>query len=100
MVGDYDWENAALSDLEIVLKRICSEIDRSIPTGITLVRKDEFVGGSFIFADSEKIMFSLIINCVVIKKSGMTDFSWYLERLLPVFDVVEVLKVTCDHDFL
>ncbi len=80
--GDFDWQKAplTLSDIHslFIEKQNANEV-----VGIVLTIQPDNIGGSLVFLASQSLSFSASINRRRLALSGCTDFSWYIERLVP-----------------
>lgn len=86
--GISDWiTDADISHDELM--EILQEKDyRNEPVGIVLTWSNTNIGGAFIFKPNEKLSISLILNRKIMQRLDnieITDFNWYLTRLLPMF---------------
>jgi len=102
-LGDKDNCNWQHEDLEkwttireiIDGKTLCNEM-----IGISLAYQDTEIGGDFLlYADLHNIIFNLTINRKTLPgQFRASDFSWYLERLLPAVEAIgfQIEKVTCE----
>ena len=98
MIGDFDWCYTELSENQEVMQKISLNIDNNVPTGLTLLWKDTGIGGSFLYINPEEIMFSLIVRPLLLNELKMIDFSWYIKKLIPVFDIIYIVRVNCMHE--
>jgi len=99
MVGDFDWENSGLSEIDAVMEKISHNIDKDLAAGITLLWQDSGIGGSFLFMDQERVSFSTIVRPLLLNESNVIDFSWYLEKLAPIFGIIYCERVICTHEY-
>jgi len=89
--GNFDWtfESISVEELFLILKEK-SSLKELI--GVVLTWEDSSVGGEFLLDYEGKITISLSINrCLT--KNGITDVSWYLERIIPFISEMK-LKIT------
>ncbi len=99
MADEFDWYDSELSELEPVIQKIAIEIDHGRASGLTLLWMDSEIGGSFLWVNEREVLFSLIVNPLKLKESNVVDFSWYLEKLVPVLAEIYVSKISLDHVF-
>ncbi|WP_342565754.1 hypothetical protein NST84_11785 [Paenibacillus sp. FSL R7-0345] len=100
--GDhFNWQSEVMNSaciLNIIeLKQAQQEI-----VGIQLLRRDSDIGCDMLLFNANHIGFSLSIARKSVENQGeidMTDFSWYLERVLPVFKYagLQVERVQCEQ---
>ncbi|MDF9845072.1 MULTISPECIES: hypothetical protein [unclassified Paenibacillus] len=100
--GDcFNWQSEAMDSAHILniieMKQTLREI-----VGIQLLRRDLEIGCDMLMFNTNQIGFSLSIARKSIEIQGdidMTDFSWYLERILPVFKNagLQVERVQCEQ---
>lgn len=84
-VGDsenYDWKTASLT-LSNIHDLFIEKQNSSEVIGIVLTIQPDNIGGSLVFYPSQLLTFSAIINRRKLALSGSTDFSWYIDRLVP-----------------
>ena len=98
MTEDYDWQTANLEDLPTVLGIIKLNIENRKDSGLTLTWQDTSIGGSFMFVRSSEIMFSLIVNPLLLKETEIIDFSWYIDKLKPLFDEISIVRIKCIYE--
>lgn len=70
--------------------------------GIQLLRKDSKAGCDLLIFNTNKMVFSLSIyrNKIVVESDNdITDFTWYLEKILPVFknSSLQVEQIICEQ---
>lgn len=91
-IGDKDefaWQrdNISIESLMRILQKK-QELDEII--GIAMTWKNTNIGGAFLFINNGKINISLSINRKLLNdgiiNTKSTDVTWYLQRLLPVFN--------------
>lgn len=75
-----DWQSGTVD--EAALLKIVSRKDAlGEPAGIVLTWQSSQVGGQFLFFDPKQLSINLNINRMEIQ-SGLTDASWYFQRIL------------------
>ncbi|KAA1177514.1 hypothetical protein [Paenibacillus sp. B2(2019)] len=70
--------------------------------GIQLLRKDSKAGCDLLIFNTNEMVFSLSIyrNKIVVESDiDITDFTWYLEKILPVFknSSLQVEQIICEQ---
>lgn len=68
--------------------------------GIELMRADSEIGCELLVFNTKQFMFSLSIarkKLIVQDDTDITDFSWYLDRILPVFKGLQVEQISCEQ---
>lgn len=70
--------------------------------GIQLLRRDSKAGCDLLIFNTNEIVFSLSIyrNKIVVESDiDITDFTWYLEKILPVFknSSLQVEQIICEQ---
>ncbi|MBY0013288.1 hypothetical protein [Paenibacillus typhae] len=100
--GDnFNWQSEVMDSAHIMniieMKQAQGEI-----VGIQLLRRDSEIGCDMLMFNTNQIGFNLSIARKSIETQGdidMTDFSWYLERILPVFKNagLRVERVQCEQ---
>lgn len=100
--GDnFNWLSEAVDSANIMNIIEMKQAQREI-VGIQLLRRDSEIGCDMLMFNTNQIGFSLSIARKTIEIQGdidMTDFSWYLERILPVFKHagLRVERVQCEQ---
>ena len=84
-IGDFAWQRDSLSEHEL-LKIFRKKIALGELIGVAMTWNDTGIGGEFLFRQDLTISINLTINCKVHQSLDITDFNWYLERLLPVLN--------------
>lgn len=95
--GTYDLENVAVSELSYVLKLIGASIANNTPCFIKLFR-DENIGIEVTYLDHDSLMFSLTDGVVSLKSVNVVDFSYYIDQLSSVFEIVDINRLVCIFD--
>ncbi|WP_342423242.1 hypothetical protein [Paenibacillus sp. FSL E2-0178] len=96
---DYNWTSIVLnrdSFFDILKKKQ----DQKEIIGIELMRVDSDVGCELLIFNTNQMMFSLSIARKKINAKDdidITDFSWYLERILPVLKNLQVEQISCEQ---
>ncbi|MEK5439626.1 MULTISPECIES: hypothetical protein [Paenibacillus] len=70
--------------------------------GIQLLRRDSKAGCDLLIFNTNEMVFSLSIyrNKIVVESDiDITDFTWYLEKILPVFknSSLQVEQIICEQ---
>jgi hypothetical protein len=90
-IGDddnFDWQTECISD-EMLDKILRKKEEAGEIIGLAIMWKDTNVGGTLLIWNDCGISFNPSINRKVLKEgtsSNFTDVSWYLEKLIPVFN--------------
>lgn len=83
--GNYDWQSESIS--KDSLMAILDEKEKlGEVIGISMTWENTNIGGSFLFLKNGEISISLIINRKSLGGMNNTDVSWYLTRIMPVFN--------------
>ncbi|WP_437740790.1 hypothetical protein WMF39_34725 [Sorangium sp. So ce1504] len=95
--GEFDWQWAELDRWPEVAAVIKSKEGEGELVGVSLVYEDTGSGGEFLLNPSDdSLLFSLTINMRDVQGvSGVVDFTWYLERLIPA-----ILRVGLSIEYL
>ncbi len=84
-VDEYSWQLQPFTDEDLFsligLKQQAGEV-----VGLSMYWQDSGVGADFVFFAPDQLSLHLMINRQQLPNSRMTDFSWYLPRILPVLD--------------
>lgn len=90
---DWCWDSLTDEELLYILKKK-EELGEIIGVGITWL--DTARGGELIFENNKLLIFNLSNNRLV-GESSITDFEWYLKRIVGVFDKneMEVKSIKC-----
>ncbi|MBW4085833.1 hypothetical protein [Paenibacillus sp. S150] len=95
----FDWTSTILhrDSLIDILKK---KQEQKEIIGIELMQVDCEVGCELLIFNTNQMIFSLSIARKKIKVKDdidITDFSWYLERILPVFKNLQVEQIKCEQ---
>ncbi len=95
---NFNWQsNIGLSDKE-VLDIINQKEDLKELIGLSLIWRNTNIGGTLLLSD--ELSFSMNINTSRLETEyGLTDFSWYLEKIIPIFNKhnIQFEGVECTH---
>lgn len=100
--GDnFNWLSEAVDSAHIMNIIETKQAQREI-VGIQLLRRDSEIGCDMLMFNTNQIGFNLSMARKNIQTQGdidITDFSWYLERILPVFKYagLRVERVQCEQ---
>jgi len=88
---DFDWISEKITCDEIFKIIELKEVEKEI-IGIVITWKNTEIGGSCLFFENGLFSFCLNVNRKIIKSSLVrrTDVSWYLTRILPVFELENI----------
>jgi len=96
---DWQWEN--INNWYKVKEIITQKCDKKEMIGICLVWQTSLIGGQFLFETKEsQFLINLTINRKRIKGlKWATDFTWYLEKLLPPLEKInlQILEIICNE---
>lgn len=85
----FDWVIQEQISSELLMNILKEKERLSEPIGIVMTWQDTGIGGLFIFRRPQELSILLNINRKAIlgeDYTSITDASWYLSRLIPVFD--------------
>lgn len=84
-VDTYDWQLQAISDISLFamleLKQQAGEV-----VGLSMYWQNSDIGADFVFFAPDQLSLCLAINRQQLPNSRLTDYDWYIPRLLPVLD--------------
>jgi hypothetical protein len=86
---DFDWIISSQISKDELMMMLEEKEKRNELIGIVLTWKNTNIGGSILFYPSDKISFVFNINRRILHgldNFKMTDFNWYLSRILPIFN--------------
>ncbi|MFB7336046.1 hypothetical protein ACFC00_31165 [Streptomyces adustus] len=86
--GMFDWQKAAISELDEVVSRVADKRWEDRVVGLTLLLSDEPHGGDFLFHPGRtSVSFVAAVHPRLLPQSSrFCDLGWYLERLIPVLE--------------
>lgn len=96
---DFEWTSAILHR-DVLFDILKKKREQEEIIGIELFRVDSEVGCELLIFNTNQMMFSLSIARKKIKVKDaidITDFSWYLDSILPVFKNLEVEQIRCEQ---
>lgn len=93
----YDFESAASDKLDYVVSLICNSISKNKACFIRLVWNTS-IGLELTYLSSNSIMFSMSEDVVTLNNTNIPDFSFYLERIKGIFDIIDVKRIECVYD--
>lgn len=82
---NYDWQFENI-DTQSLIAILDEKEKKGEVIGVSMTWKETNIGGSFLFFKNGEVSISLIINRKLLDNMRHTDVSWYLKRLLPVFN--------------
>ena len=98
---DFDWQSEENMDFASITRLILAKKASGELVGLILTWKATGIGGVFLFRSDESFSMGISINRqkIVLKNNYViTDFQWYLERLLPPLnDAFGVEYFSCDQ---
>ena len=100
---EYEWQYLGMNDQPQLWKILEKKEELNEVIGIALTWKDTNIGFELlIWEERSSICLNLVINRKSINaNSRVTDYSWYLDRLIPAFsglDANTVEKICCEQD--
>lgn len=97
--GEYNWTSVAVNT-DGLFELFKEKRTRNEIIGIELMRTDSEVGCELLIFNKKQFMFSLSIarkKMIIKDDTDITDFSWYLDRILPVFRGLQVEQISCEQ---
>lgn len=98
-IDDFDWQySKSITDNEIM--EICTiKFNNQETIGLVLSWLDNNIGGEFFFYPNGNLSFSLSMERMENKLTGLTDFNWYLEKIVPALikNSINIESVKCYH---
>lgn len=99
---DFDWVLGSKISQEELMKILEEKTKKEELIGIVLTWQNTNIGGSFLFYKSKIISISLHINRKTLSglhNFQMTDFNWYVFRLIPIFytNNIPLKSITIDE---
>ncbi|OKP70034.1 hypothetical protein A3842_25065 [Paenibacillus sp. P3E] len=96
---DFEWTSTILHR-DVLFDILKKKREQEEIIGIELFRVDSEVGCELLIFNTNQMMFSLSIARKKIKVKDaidITDFSWYLDSILPVFKNLQVEQIRCEQ---
>ncbi|OKP95297.1 hypothetical protein [Paenibacillus sp. P46E] len=96
---DFEWTSTTLHR-DILFDILKKKREQKEIIGIELFRVDSEVGCELLIFNTNQMMFSLSIARKKIKVKDaidITDFSWYLDSILPVYKNLQVEQIRCEQ---
>ncbi|TCP64411.1 hypothetical protein [Baia soyae] len=92
-IDDYDWqyEKMSLDQLQELVQR---KMDQNEVIGISITWGDTDVGGDFLIWPDGNCSFMVNKNRKILI-GRVTDFSWYLAKLIPAVDSRDIRMIGC-----
>lgn len=98
-IDDFDWQySKSITDDEII--QICAiKFENQEIIGLGLTWLDSNIGGDFLFYPNGDLSFLLNIGRIENPSTALTDFNWYLEKIVPFFikNQINIASVQCYH---
>lgn len=98
-IDDFDWQYSnSISDEEVI--KICAiKFKNKEIIGLGLTWLDTNIGGDFLFYPEGGLSFLLNVERIENSSTALTDFNWYLEKIVPVLlkNDIHVDRVECSH---
>ncbi len=98
-IDDFDWQHSkSITDEEII--KICAiKFKNKEIIGLGLTWLDTNIGGDFLFYPEGGVSFLLNINRIENTSTTLTDFNWYLEKIVPfiIKNNIHIESVRCYH---
>ncbi|BAV05145.1 hypothetical protein FLA_1152 [Filimonas lacunae] len=96
--GALDWEGESHENVESLFTRLQRGIEQNHPTAIDLVYTGTQAGLSLCYVNPNELRLDLTDEVPKIPIADLPDYTWYLERLIPVFPLLHHPKVTCTYE--
>ncbi len=97
----FDWQRENINNWYKVKNLITQKCEKKEIIGISMVWKESLSGGQFLFStkDSSFSVHLSINRKPIFGLAPATDFTWYLEKLLPPLEKMnlQVLEIICDE---
>ncbi|OOR89792.1 hypothetical protein B0181_06110 [Moraxella caviae] len=98
-VDNFDWQRSKIiNDKELI--EICERkfYNKEI-VGLVVTWKDTNIGGELLFFLDGRVSFLLTINRIENAATKLTDFQWYLEKIIPAFlnNDIYIESIECSH---
>ncbi len=95
--GTYDFEVASSNRLDYVLSLISNSVSKRQVCFIRLVWNNS-IGLEVTYLSPNTIMFSLSEDAAMLTNMKIPDFSFYLDRISKIFDIIDVNRIECIYD--
>lgn len=89
--GDFDWTSAGMSGQEF-LDLVERKQAEGEAVGVLLTWEESDTGGEFVLSPDGVLHVALSRNRKVEGSAPVTDVAWYLRRILPSLEAVEVVR--------
>ncbi|OKP90894.1 hypothetical protein A3844_03280 [Paenibacillus helianthi] len=96
---DFEWTSTTLHR-DVLFDILKKKREQREIIGIELFRVDSEVGCELLIFNTNQMMFSLSIARKKIKVKDaidITDFSWYLDSIFPVFKNLQIEQIRCEQ---
>ena len=82
---DFDWHYASMDEKYKIIDILKNKINNQELVGIVITWNDTNIGINALFYPFlDKLIFNIDINRKTISSLDITDFTWYIEKLIPV----------------
>jgi hypothetical protein len=82
---DYNWRILPVSELKEINRELVDKSDKEEDFGVDLSFLDTQIGMTVLFASKlQELSFDLDINRKTLERIDVTDYSWYLAKIIPV----------------
>lgn len=95
--GTYDFELASVQDFEHVVALLGNSIVHNKECFIELMW-DGLMSVEVTYLNSNSIMFSLSEEVINLRNVNVVDFSFYIERISCIFNVIDLNRLECIYD--
>ncbi len=90
--GQYDWQKKILT-LDEIHQLLSEKYNAKEVAGVSLTIQPENIGGQLLMFEPKSLSLSLSINRRTLLQSGHTDFSWYIENVVPALDAGGAIQI-------
>ncbi|MDI3320676.1 hypothetical protein [Pinibacter soli] len=97
--GTYDFQSTNRQNFGQVFRLVKNSISNGKECFISLSHQDNVsIAVEVTYLNSKSIMFSIVEDSVTLKNMKVTDFSFYIERLASIFEVIDFNRIKCIYD--
>lgn len=98
--GEFELISEPIAEYDNVLLRLRKSIDDKKHVAIDLVSGSDIgdVAIAVNYNDQQRLSVSIVDVPRKLPNSGIDDFSWYLERISPIFSLLNWFRMECLYD--